>query len=353
MDAERSAAAARLLHEMARSERLTQEIGKLFREQFTLLGEGRTLSDAFVAWMFNASTLLPDSGKARDFARRLTVEAERRAQSGEVPPDGLSAYDVLRDLQTLGLRLMENADFLIEVLVGQSVIGIASNDGADILDAAGRPEEAEALLTHGRRLLEPQLVWNLSGRGPNLLGGSTVRLYDDPELRARAEALPPSTGNTMCDAFCRCGVDLFRIESIMRSLESHDPFGAATLGHDDLVAWRHWKVYGFAVRWLTLPWLSAAYLAVFAFLCALSGWHWLKTRKPPSPAAFPSVGRMLLTGVTVFLIAWALPAALTAFVFLAPGFADDLPGRADSAPLVARLAETLYQPPLYFRSSLL
>ena len=162
-----------------------------------------------------------DTDLARSWSdwRRRMVDIHRQYGGHPVLPpplhgpdpaesDSLTAFDIFHDMQTWGARQIIDDPTLVGILVGQAILFTAAAEGRRVLEAAGRPEEAEQLIARGRRLLWPRLLANVArhlhgerlyGQDPDLKLAEYIAsdpLFRDPELWAEAEqrAAAPESG---------------------------------------------------------------------------------------------------------------------------------------------------------------
>lgn len=193
MNPENAEKAVVLLGEAVRKKRFTMYNRELGEEWLILLGGP---PETFAETVFGRSQIarlpIPMFYISRDLVERLIAEAERRAaMPGEDLPGSVSAYQIFYDLQTLGARFVSSGPGVISpTVLGYSHILHSTEKGYEVLNAAGKNEDAERLLARGRRLSHLWLLARLMiSIDPNTgdFKGDPGLLENDPELIAEAK----------------------------------------------------------------------------------------------------------------------------------------------------------------------
>lgn len=195
VDAEYAARAAALIREAAGKKRFTLHTRGLTNEWLDILGTPGSLEEALPVTRQLDSTPIIRFAYLRDLFLRMVIEAERRtaeeARSGEPPPEGMRAYDLLHDMQTLSGLLLIDSDTLLTKMIAHVFMEIATDDGSRILRSAGQLEQSERLLARGRELQRPYLIadtaWMLDT--PDPVEPEPDTMQDDAELLRDAKQL--------------------------------------------------------------------------------------------------------------------------------------------------------------------
>lgn len=318
VDAERAAKAVALLRQAIAQKRFTVYGRETGAEWLRILGEPETFAEAMLSMEQLAGLPIPLLFPARDIALRLIAEARRRAEKeGQTPPDSEAeetAYEILHDLQTMGAHLaLGDPTTLISVMIGYSVIEMATDGGAAVLNDAGQPENASRLLARGRKMQRPLLLARLMSfaKDAQLQPGSKALenfpLADDPELIKEAESL---LALRMADSGYGSGIDFSASGDLSRAgyvlaimfpnMDIHTPWTKPVVTLEELKSSAHFEHWGMQ-KILTAAFLVLAGIALLVML-ALYAWQSLTLGKT-APPEWPSLRRMIVGGVLFGVLA--------------------------------------------------
>lgn len=307
--------AVRLLRQAIGQKRFTMYGREQGIEWLGILGEPVTFAGSWIALRQMAACPIPNLWQTRDVTTRLIAVARRRAEQEKSDPETAAperdAYGILHDLQTLGARLALSEPNLLTVMIGVSIIGSATEEGAGILNDAGRPEDAARLLGRGWNLMRPRLLASLmtmdnldslQADSPEL---RERMLGNDPKLLAEAKRLLALRRNAPGrDRWLRTdtnGNDVTRsgvlLADMIPNLDTTVPWTSPVITRDELETASRFETWG----WQTFLMAGALLLACLALLIGLILYQvHLRTLRPdasrwPSPRRI--MGAAVLFGV--------------------------------------------------------
>lgn len=326
VDPGRAAMAVDLLRLAASQKRFTVYGREAGAEWLRILGKPETFVAAVAATEQMAGLPIPNLLMSRDAAQRLVAEARRRAEkegpNPQNPDSEGTAYAILRDLQTVGGRFAVGEPTLIGVMIGYSIIELATEDGAAVLRKAGQLKAEARLLARGRDMLRLRLLARLmlmvehEQAQADSAELANFPLADDPELIAEAKRLfALREENARRGGGIDFGMDgdLVRAGAVPGALfpniDMHIPWTTPVFSLDELKTLAHFELWG-----LQKP-LTAALLVMSGFLLAamlvLYGWQVLIFRNIAEPA-WPAP-RQAVVGGALFGILAAGPALAAAW----------------------------------------
>lgn len=312
---EHAARSAELLREAIGRKRFTMYGKEAGAEWLRILGQPRTYVESWTAIEQLGGLPLPNLIISRDLAQRLVGEAKRRAEEERegrsASGSELTAYDILHDLQTLGALIALGEPELITVMTGYSIMNIASEEGAEALNDAGRPEDAKRLRTRGRELTRPRLLAFLMQR-PDI---DTLRpgaedllvMEDDPALIEEAKRLVAlRRQNERQGSGIRSGIDgdmnrAGPLTSIsIPSISTTIPWTTPLITLDDLKTSAHFELWGWH-KLLTL-FLFVATWSAFLVLLLLNILH-SRANRDDAPDRWPPPRQTAVAGLLFGVLA--------------------------------------------------
>ncbi len=168
------------------------------RERLAMLGDAPTLREQGERIALAAGVLLPDLSDLRALARAACLEAEQAA--AEQRPDDARA--LVEGCWKLAADMHRDAFTLVDVLVGNAIVGIYSNSAPALYERLGDAAAAGAASRKAALVSRPVTAWRSRVKAP---GFNTL----DPVLKRQgsrlAALLYPNLGQPISEADLRPG----------------------------------------------------------------------------------------------------------------------------------------------------